>query len=492
MNIIFSNEFTYFIIFLNFILAFILIYFEHNEPDVTWAWILVIFILPILGFVIYLCVGLDGKRSAVYLQKQQNDKNIWYNIYALDYDGLKFLHMHENKRLVKEYLSISGAKKFSSLIALNYRTNNATLCMNNNIETFFEGNLLFEDIINEINNATSYIHLQSYIIKNDYLSNRIEDALIKASNRGVEIKVLADKIGSFTLDRAKSKQIQKTGIPTSFFLSFTKFSANLRNHRKIIIIDGKTGYIGGFNIGREYISDSKKFGHWRDSHIKIKGDSVKMLEISFIKDWNSSPKSSNIELLEKYFPTIDTDETYKDKVQIVSCGPDTVHRNVELSFVKLINTAKRSIYITTPYFMPSEPLASALKTAILSGVKVTIMFPKNPDHPFVFGASMSHIRQFIDLGASCYAYDNGFIHSKLVVVDESVSSVGSVNFDVRSFRLNFEITAFIYSHNISKQIIRQINQDIKDSIYLTTQFYEDRKRIDKIKEAFSRLFSPLL
>lgn len=492
MTIEFTAEFLYFIVFLNLILAFILIYFEHNEPTVTWAWLLIIFMLPVFGFIIYLCVGLDGKSSAIYLKKQKNDRKIWDTIFHLDYKGLKFLHMHEDRALLKKYLKIIGAKKFSSLVLLNYRTNNSTISMHNKIEIFFNGNPLFDDVITEINNAKSYIHLQSYIIRDDYLGDGIKDALVKASKRGVEVKVMTDKIGSLTLDRKKIKQIEKAGISTSFFPMFTKFSANLRNHRKVLIIDGKIGYIGGFNIGKEYIGDDKKFGHWRDCQLKIKGDSVKMLEISFIKDWNSSPKGGHIELLEKYFPIIEKDETYKEKVQIVSCGPDTAYRNIEHAFVKLINTAQRSIFIVTPYFMPSEALTSALKTAILSGVKVTIMFPKNPDHPFVFGASMSHIRQFMELGASCYAYDNGFVHSKLLVVDDSVSSVGSVNFDVRSFSLNFEITAFIYSHSIAKKIIKQINKDIEDSLYLTTEFYEKRSRIDKIKEAFSRLLSPLL
>ncbi len=478
---------------INVILAFCLIYFEHNEPSVTWAWLLVLFLLPIVGFFIYLAFGLDGKGSTVYLKKQHNDQRILNEIYKLDYDGLKFLHLHENKVLVKEYLGLSGAKKFQKLVTLNYKTNFSVISMNNHVDLFFDGKELFTDIISEINNAKTYIHLQSYIIKNDFLGEKITDALIDASNRGVEVKVLTDKIGSMFLDRQVIRHLKKeNSIETTFFPMFTSLSVNLRNHRKILIIDGEVGYIGGFNIGKEYLGRSKKFGNWRDAHVKILGDSVKMLEISFIKDWNSSPKCMQIEFLEKYFPVIEKKDTFINKIQIVQSGPDTKYRNIEHAFVYLINTAQRSIYIVTPYFTPDRSLIVALKNAILSGVKVTIMIPKNPDHPFVFGASLSHIRELIDLGAYCYAYDDGFVHSKILVVDGTVSSIGSANFDARSFKLNFEITAFIYSHYIAKNVVDQIKKDIEKSVLMTEEFYMNRTKLEKIKEAFSRLLSPLL
>ncbi len=484
--------FSYSIIIINILLAFILIYFEHNEPNVTWAWLLVLFMFPIIGFVIYLVIGLDGKRQYVYVKKQVADTQILNDIFNLKYEGLKFLHYHKEKSLLREFLKINQAKKFQRLVYLNYRTSNAVISMHNKVDLFFEGEDLFSDIINEINNASTYIHLQSYIIRNDSLVEEIRLALMDAQKRGVEVKILTDKIGSFFLSKKKVQRLKNNNIDVSFFPTFTKFSMNLRNHRKVLIIDGKIGYIGGFNIGKEYMGQDKKFGHWRDSHAKIIGDSAKLLEIAFIYDWNSSPKETAIPLDEKYFPVIENDDTFTNKIQIVRSGPDTENRNIELAFVKLINTAQRSIYIVTPYFMPGPSLAVALKTAIYSGVKVTIMFPKNPDHPFVFGASMSHIRELLEIGARCYAYDEGFVHSKILVVDDIVTSIGSANFDVRSFRLNFEITAFIYGQECAKKTIEQIHKDAVKSERLTPLKYHKRKVSEKVKEAFSRLLSPLL
>lgn len=493
MEIVFLNSsLNLSIVLINILLAFILIYFEHNEPNVTWAWLLVLLMLPILGFILYLIIGLDGKRQKVYIKKQQNDQQIWDDIFKLDYEGLEFLHMHENKVLLKEYLGLFDAKKFQRLVSLNYRTNNSTISMNNNVNVFFEGRELFDEILKDVNNAKEYVHLQSYIIRDDYVGRELRDALIEASNRGVEVKVLTDKIGSLLLNRLLIAKLKEQGVKTTFFPMFTKFSMNLRNHRKLAVIDGKIGYIGGYNIGKEYLGEGKKFNHWRDCHIKILGDSVKMLEISFIKDWNSSPREEHITYEEKYFPIIEKDETYNAKIQIVQSGPDTKDRNIELAFVKLINTAQRSLYIVTPYFTPGPSLVTAIKNAVLSGVNVTIMIPKNPDHAFVFGASISHIKELVDIGANCYAYEDGFVHSKILIVDDTVTSIGSANFDTRSFKLNFEITAFIYSNYLAKQVAKQIKDDINQSVRLTPDFYNKRSRVDKVKEAFSRLLSPLL
>ncbi len=483
---------TYFVIFVNIILAFVLIYFEHNEPTVTWAWLLVLVMIPIFGFILYLIIGLDGKRQKVYIQKQENDQKLIDDIFNLNIEGLKFLHVHKDKALLKEYLRINQAKKFQRVVHLNYKTSNSVISMHNKVDLFFDGNLLFDDLISEINKATTYIHIQSYIIRDDFLSEKIKNALIDATNRGVEVKIMTDKIGSLSINNKKVKNMGFKNIDISFFPSFTKFSMNLRNHRKVMIIDGNIGYIGGFNIGKEYIGQDKKFGNWRDAHSKITGDCAKLLEISFMSDWNSSTTEDHIPLSEKYFPYIEKKNDYENKIQIVRSGPDTKDRNIELAFIKLINTAQRSIYIVTPYFTPGSSLLLALKNAIYSGVKVKIMIPKNPDHPFVFGASISHLRELLEIGAEVYGYDDGFIHSKLLVIDETVCSIGSANFDTRSFKLNFEVTAFIYNHDTCLKITSQIKEDIKSSIRLTKEIYNNRAFHDKIKEAFSRLLSPLL
>lgn len=481
-----------FFIFFNILFALTIIFFEHNEPTVTWAWILVLFLLPYFGFFIYLIFGLDGRKSRPYLIKNKNDSILMEEIESLPYDGLKFIHAHEQKVLLKGYLEIDGALNFESLVNLNYTINKSVLCFNNRVDLFFDGEEKFNSLIKDIENATTYVHLQYYIIRDDDLSRRLIETLITCAKKGVEVKILSDKIGSFKFPKRTIKYLKQNGIEICFFPVPTTFSLNFRNHRKIAVIDGKISYVGGFNIGDEYLGKSKRFGKWLDCHTRINGDISKELEISFMKDWNFSNRNNKFILDEKYFPPVFVENVYVSKVQIVTSGPDTKFRNIELSLTKLINSAEKSIHIVTPYFVPDAGLLTAIINARLSGVKVTVLIPKNPDHPFVFGASLSYIRDLIDVGVDCFAYDDGFLHSKIVVVDGSVSSVGSANFDIRSFHLNFEVTSIIYSNYVAKTLIARIEEDLKKSTKLTEKWYYNRSRFERSKIAISRLLSPIL
>lgn len=487
------NALNLFLIF-NIIFAIIIIFFEHNDPTVTWAWVLVLLFVPYFGFLIYLVVGLDGRKSRPYIIKSRKDKQLLDEIYDLDYEGLKFLHAHNNKVLLKEYLGILDSAKYESLVDLNYTTNKSPITLHNKVDVFFEGDDLFQKLIRDIEKATTYIHIQFYIFKSDNVGQKIIDAMIDASNRGVEVRLLSDKIGSRSkcLSKKQVKKMRENGVLVEFFPIPTTFSLNFRNHRKICIIDGTIGYVGGFNVGNEYTGISKRHGHWRDTHIRVKGDVVKMFEISFMKDWNYTTKTDKFSFLERYFPVCQINDLYISKIQFVTSGPDTKFMNIQLALAKLISTAENCVYIVTPYFVPDNGLLTAIVNAKLSGVKVTIVIPKNPDHAFVFGASLSYIAELIDIGVDCYAYDDGFVHSKLVVVDSSVTSVGSSNFDIRSFKLNFEDTAFVYSNYVAKIMEAKIEEDIKNSTKLTSSWYYNRSYVQKSKEALSRLLSPLL
>lgn len=484
---------NFFLIF-NIIFALIIIFFEHNDPTVTWAWVLVLLFVPYFGFLIYLIVGLDGRKSRPYIIKSRKDKQLLDEIYNLDFEGLKFLHTHNNKVFLREYLGIYESTKYESLVDLNYATNKSPISLHNKVDVFFEGNDVFQKLIRDIEKSTVYVHVQFYIFKSDNLGQKIIDAMIDASIRGVEVRLLTDAIGSRSkcLSKKQVKRMRENGVLVEYFPIPTTFSLNFRNHRKICIIDGVKGYVGGFNVGNEYAGISKRHGHWRDTHIRVKGDIVKMFEISFMKDWNYTTKTDRFSLLERYFPICTINDLYISKVQFVTSGPDTKFMNIELALTKLINSAENSVYIVTPYFVPDQALLNAIITAKLSGVKVTIIIPNNPDHAFVFGASLSYIGELIDIGVDCYAYDDGFVHSKLVVVDSSVTSIGSSNFDIRSFKLNFEDTAFVYSNYVAKIMEAQIEEDIKKSTKLTSSWYYNRSYVQKSKEALSRLLSPLL
>jgi cardiolipin synthase len=254
-------------------------------------------------------------------------------------------------------------------------------------------------------------------------------------------------------------------------------------------MDGKIGYIGGFNIGDEYLGLVKKFGYWRDTHLKIKGKAVYAMQTRFILDWNQA-SDEEIHYEQRFFPEVqymgDTD------VQIVSSGPDSEWEQIKNGYLKMINSAKRYIYMQTPYFIPDDSVIDALKIACLSGVDVRIMIPNKPDHMFVYWATFSNIGMLLKSGAKVYIYENGFIHAKMLVVDGKIATVGTANIDVRSFRLNFEVNAFLYNQILAQKLEDIFIDDMLHSRELTFEAYRERPLNIRFKESISRLLSPIL
>lgn len=265
---------------------------------------------------------------------------------------------------------------------------------------------------------------------------------------------------------------------------------NNRNHRKIVIIDGYIGYVGGFNVGDEYLGGKKKFGYWRDTHLRIIGDAVNALQLRFMLDWNSQSTRDRLNFNEHYYPIIKTKG--KTSVQIASSGPDEIWEQIKYGYLKMISSAKKSIFIQSPYFIPDQAFLDTVKIAALSGVDVNIMIPNKPDHPFVYWATYNNVASLLDSGVNIFHYNNGFLHSKILIIDDEVASVGTTNMEHRSFTLNFEINAFIYDTNIAKELRTAFEADLKLSYKLTKQIYEQRSIWVKFKEGISRLLSPLL
>ena len=286
--------------------------------------------------------------------------------------------------------------------------------------------------------------------------------------------------------------IEAGGEVACFFPPFAPYLSlriNYRNHRKICIIDGVEGYVGGYNIGDEYMGYSKKFGYWRDTHCKIKGNAVKGLQWRFLLDWRFASKKE-IEVSEKYFPEIKGKG--KTGIQIASSGPDSKWTSIKDGYLKMIINAREKVYIQTPYFIPDDSILEALKLAGLSGIDVKVLIPDKPDHPFVYWASLSYIGELLEAGVKFYTYQDGFMHSKVIVMDDIVSSVGTANLDIRSFKLNFEVNAFIYEEQVNHEITEQILKDLERCVEITSESYEKRSFMVKFKESVSRLLSPIL
>jgi cardiolipin synthase len=263
---------------------------------------------------------------------------------------------------------------------------------------------------------------------------------------------------------------------------------NYRNHRKLAIIDGEIGYIGGFNIGDEYLGFNKRFGYWRDTHLRVEGEAVNNMQTRFILDWNHASRR-DIVYEQRYYQAKPKGDV---GMQIVSSGPDSEWEQIKHGYLKMILSAKKYVYIQTPYFIPDDSLLDALRVAVLSGVDVRIMIPNKPDHPFVYWATFSNIGDMLKAGASIYVYQKGFLHAKTIVVDGKIASVGTANIDVRSFRLNFEVNAFLYHPEVAQSLADRFHEDIVESTELTFKLYHARTKWIRFKEAISRLLSPIL
>ena len=301
-------------------------------------------------------------------------------------------------------------------------------------------------------------------------------------------------MGSKNLKRHKFKHFESLGGEVEAFfaskLPIINFRMNNRNHRKIIVIDGQIGYIGGFNVGDDYLGLGK-LGYWRDTHLRVQGDVVNALQIRFILDWNSQAHRPQFEYDDKYFPKKKVQDGHS-AIQIGSSGPAYELHQIEFGYTKMIMSAKKSIYIQTPYFIPDRSYINALKMAANTGVDVNIMIPCKPDHPFVYWSTFSNVAELLEYGVKVYTYQNGFIHSKMLMIDDEVSSVGSSNMDYRSFVLNFEVNAFVYDEQLAKKLKEAYKEDIKKSKQLTLEKYKKRPLSIKFKEDIAKLLSPIL
>ncbi len=487
-----SSVFSYFdlsyiipyILVLNIIFAITVIFLERKDPSSSWAWILVLFFFPVGGFVLYLLLGRQLRKKHLFRWDGRKDIGIEslidYQIEALEKDRLEFRAGH-----VEDY---------KELIYMNLTTNNAVLTQDNHIDIFCDGAEKFEQLIDDILNAKDHIHIQYYIFKLDNLGKRILDATIKKAKQGVKVRILFDEMGSRGVRKRHFKDLLDVGGEIEVFfpsiLPLINPRLNFRNHRKIVIVDGRIGYIGGFNVGDEYLGLNKRFGYWRDTHLRIEGSAVHPLQTRFLLDWNQASSKQPIGYAERYFPAIP--KKGDAAIQIVSSGPDTEWAVIKNGYLRLIANANRYIYIQTPYFIPDVSFFDAIQIAALSGIDVRIMIPNKPDHPFVYWATYSYVGQLLKAGARVYHYDKGFIHAKMIVVDDEVASVGTANIDVRSFNLNFEVNAFIYDRYLAHNLAEIFETDIFDSTELTIETYDSRSNVVKFKESISRLLSPIL
>ena len=475
------DRFALFFLLVNIILAARIVYKEKKSPVSTWAWMLILLLLPLIGFFIYWIFGRD-----------LHHKN-------------KKTHTPKTREMVQEQLAslqkenwLTGSDilgKYKDLIYMQLNHDQAPLVQHNETKLYTDGKKKFDDLFEDIRKAEDHIHLQYYIIRGDNLAHRLIDLLTEKAEQGVEVRFLYDALGSFTTPRKKTfkKLLEAGGEVEAFFpvkYGLLKPYINHRNHRKAAIIDGQTAYTGGFNVGDEYLGLKKKFGYWRDTHLRLKGYTVHLIQEMFISDWNKTVNADELALEKKYFPTIA--EQGNVPIQLVSSGPEEKWDQVKNGFLKLINHAEDYIYVQTPYFVPDQSILDSLRLAALSGVDVRVMIPNKPDHAFVHWATYSYMAKLLEAGARAYEYENGFLHSKTLVADDQIATMGTTNVDIRSTSLNFEMNAFIYDKNVAMQLREAFEKDMAKSSEVTMEQYRERSFYIRLKESVSRLVGPLL
>ncbi|PTF38015.1 cardiolipin synthase [Staphylococcus chromogenes] len=473
---------------INLVLAFFIIFMERDrrEATSTWAWLLLLFVVPVLGFFLYLFFG----RAVKLKSTKETGQEI---------EDARSRVMHQQQQFKKGTFQTDNpvVEKQSDLVQMMLTREASFLSENNHVHIFTDGHELFERMKEDLCHAKHYIHMEFYIINLDGLGTEVLEILKEKAREGLEVKLLYDAVGSKQLRKGKMKGLVEAGVSIEAFfhakiIPFINFRVNNRNHRKNVVIDGDIGYVGGFNVGDEYLGLDKKLGYWRDTHLRIQGDGVDALQLSFIHDWNSQVDDSRkLDYDKKYFPT-NARKDGRVAMQLGLSGPNNAWHQLEFAYMKMIMNAKESIYMHTPYFVPEIGYVNALRIAAKSGVEVNLIVPNKPDQPFVHWATLTIVAQLMYDGVNVYTYEKGFIHSKMMVIDGEVASVGSANMDQRSFQLNFEVNALIYNKNIAEQLIKAFEQDVKDSKKLTPERYESRSNWVKFKQSIAKLVSPIL
>ena len=463
---------------INLLTIVYMVFKEKRSANSIIAWTLILYIAPFIGFIVFLLVGRKMNKS---------------NMFGIKNAEIKVLEKYDRQVKERSQVPVENMDMIMALETIDYSPyrNDNEVCM------YSDGKEFFDALLKSLNKAKKSINIEFYIFKNDDIGTKILDILEEKAKNGVEVRLLYDSVGSRLLNRNVLKKLRAVGGKTGeFFPSWLKLinlNMNFRNHRKIVVIDNKVAFVGGFNVGDEYLGKDKKFGYWRDTHIKFKGSAVKDLNLRFLADWRYATKeevdlSHMLEISDENIGEPNTG------MQIVSSGPNLSDRyEIKLAYLKMIQRAKKYLYIQSPYLIIDKSISDSLKLASASGVDVRIMTPGKGDHPFVYWANLVYAGDLLEYGVKIYHYDrSAFLHAKTVVIDDEICSIGTANMDTRSFELNFEVNAFIYSETISKQQKSEFEKDILKSEELTLEKYQNRSRGVKIKESLSRLFSDVL
>ena len=452
----------------------VVIVMDNRNPYKTLAWVLVLVFLPVVGLALYYFFGQDTRREKLISKK-----------------GFKRLTKYPMMEFqMQESFKVSEEKQHQ-LIRFFQRVNLALPFEGNSMKIFQDGSSMLQALLATINSAKHHIHVEFYIFEDDAVGCLVKDALIEKAREGVEIRVLYDDVGCWKVPHRFYDEMREAGIEVRGFLKvrFPRFTSkvNYRNHRKLVVVDGRIGFVGGMNLAERYLK-GVPWGIWKDIMMQVEGKAVYGLQMAFLTDWYATDHS--LITSSSYFPKMEDKGT--SLMQVVTSDPVGEWKDIMQGLLIAITSAQKYVYIQSPYLLPTEPILLALKTAAAAGVDVRIMIPEKSDSRMVHWGTMSYLQELMEAGIKIYMYQKGFLHSKLIVCDDCLSSVGSTNMDFRSFEHNFEINAFMYDKTSALMLKDIFLSDQKDAKLLHLKEWRMRPWSQKVKESVIRLFAPLL
>ncbi len=468
------------------IITIVYIILDNKETPTTFAWILVIILLPIIGLIIYVLIGRSGPKTT----KKQKMREELMSI--LLKETLRDLSKQQ-QRYIKKIEKENTLKTKHKLFHLLYNNSKSMLTTKNKVKLIKSGKEKFDLLIKDLEKAESFIHFEYYIWRSDKLTEKIKDILIKKAKQGVEIRILYDHLGGFFIKKKYKNELKKAGVKINtsqkYNSLFRLHRLNHRDHIKIVVIDGKIGYTGGMNMGEEYVTGGKKFNYWKDTHLRLEGQAVDMLQAVFSTMWLNSA-AENL-FIPKYYPKKQL-SFKKTPIQITFSGADTEWSSIKQLYISLINSAEKKVYIQSPYFIPEPGVATALQISALSGIDTRILITGVPDKKLPYWVAFTYFKPLLKAGVKIYHYKKGFMHSKTINVDEKICSVGTANMDIRSFKLNYETNTLIYDEKIAQELEKDFLTDLENSKEFTLEDYNKLNKVTKLRNSLARLLGPLL
>jgi cardiolipin synthase len=470
------------------VLVCLRVIYDTRSTTKTVAYMLLVIFIPIVGIFIYFSFGINYRKRKMYNKKLIRDNNLEQQVY-------KEIFQYSMHNLEKKNPAIASNKE---LVRLLLKEENSALTANNAVKVLVNGEQKFPEVLQALEAAQHHIHIEYYIYEDDEIGRAIEQILIRKASEGVEVRFIYDDFGSRSIRKKMVRRLRAGGVKVFPFHKIIFIALanrlNYRNHRKIIVVDGQVGFVGGINVSNKYINnpqDTKKL-FWRDTHLRIDGPGVHYLQYLFLADWNFCA-NERIEAEQVFFPKAVLLHAKGDKlVQMASSGPDSDRPTILFSLLQAIFLAQEEILITTPYFIPGESIQEALIVSALSGLKVKLLVPGISDSVFVNTAARSYYGELLKAGVEIYRYQKGFVHAKTMVTDSKVGIVGTANMDYRSFDLNFEVNAIVYDQEIATELRNCFYEDLKGAEKIDPVAWEARAWYYEMMEKTARLVAPML